>query len=269
MTEEMGVQRFSVGAAIGFGWKRTWKNFWWLLLVSIIFTAINGAIGLITAGGDLSSMDMTSEASIQEQLQNTGGVAFDLVGSIVQYLVSLFLALGVIRIALAVTSGDRVRIGRLWSFQGFGRYLLGGIVVGIIVGAAFGIPLVIGISISAATDQVAWAVILGVVGAILAILLSLGFSLFGYVVIDRDAKGLSSLRESWRLVRPHFGGFLGLHILFVLIILATVIVAILLGVLLLVIGLLVTLPIAGVLIFGIPAFGLAYAYRTLAGEPVA
>lgn len=269
MTEATGVQKFSIGGAIGFGWKRTWKNFWWLLLVSIIFTAINGAIGLITAGSDLASMDMTSEASIQEQLQSTGSVAFDLVGSIVQYLVSLFLTLGVIRIALAVTSGDRVRIGRLWSFQGFGRYLLGGIVVGIIVGASFGIPLLIGISISVGTDQVAWAVVLGVIGAVIAIVLSLGFSLFGYVVIDKNAKGLSSLGDSWRLVKPHFGGFLGLHILFVLIILATVVVAILVGVLLLVIGLLVTLPIAGVLIFGIPAFALAYAYRTLAGEPIA
>lgn len=265
----MALNKFSVGGAIGFGWKRTWKNFWWLLLVSIIFTAINGVIALITAGGDMSSMDLSSGASIQEQLQTSGGVAFDLIGSIVQGLVTLFLALGVIRIALAVTSGDRVRIGRLWSFQGFGRYFLGGIIVGIIVTVSFAIPLVIGISISAATDQIAWAVILGVIGAIIAILLSLGFSLFGYVIIDKNAKGLSSLGESWRLVKPHFGGLLGLHIVVALIIVATFIVAVLLGILLIFIGLLVTLPVAGVLAFGIPAFALAYAYRTLAGEPVA
>ena len=269
MSESVGIKRFSVGAAIGFGWKRTWRNFWWLLLVGIIFTAINGLIGLITAGGDLAAMDMSSGASIQEQLQNTGVFAFDFVGSIVQYLVSLFLALGVIRIALAVTSGDRVRIGRLWSFQGFGRYLLGGIIVGIIVSIGFGVPLGIGIAISASTDQIAWAAVLGVLGAVIAILLGLGFSLFGYVIVDKDAKGLSSLGESWRLVKPHFWGLLGLHVVAILIIIATVIVAILLGVLLLIVGLLVTIPIAGVLVFGIPAFALAYAYRTLAGEPIA
>lgn len=265
----MGINTFSVGGAIGFGWKRTWKNFWWLLLVGIIFTAINGAISLITLGGDMASVDLSSSASIQEQLEASGGVAFDLVGSIVQGLVTLFLALGVIRIALAVTSGDRVRIGRLWSFQGFGRYFLGGIIIAIIVGVGFVIPLVIGISISVATDQAAWAVILGVIGAIIAILLSLGFSLFGYVIIDKNAKGLSSLGESWRLVKPHFGGLLGLHILVALILLATFLVAVLLGILLIFVGLLVTLPVAGVLAFGIPAFALAYAYRTLAGEPVA
>jgi len=265
----MGINKFSVGGAIGFGWKRTWKNFWWLLLVSIIFTAINGAISLITVGGDMASVDLSSGASVQEQLQTSGGAAFDLVGSIVQGVVTVFLALGVIRIALAVTAGDRVRIGRIWSFQGFGRYLLGGIIVGIIVGVGFVIPLVIGISISAATDQVAWAVILGVIGAIIAIVLSLGFSLFGYVIIDKNSKGLSSLGESWRLVKPHFGGLLGLHILIALIIAGTIIVAILLGILLIFVGLLVTLPVAGVLAFGIPAFALAYAYRTLAGEPVA
>lgn len=269
MSESMGMSRFSVGGAIGFGWKRTWKNFWWLLLVGIIFTAINGLIGLVTAGGDLAEMDMSSGASIQEQLQNTGTFAFDIVGSIVQYLVSLFLALGVIRIALAVTSGDRVRIGRLWSFQGFGRYLLGGIIVGIIVGIGFVVPLAIGLAISASTNHIAWAAVLGLIGAVIAIVLGLGFSLFGYIIIDRDAKGLSSLGESWRLVKPHFWGLLGVHVVAILIIIATVIIAILLGILLLVVGLLVTLPIAGVLVFGIPAFALAYSYRTLAGEPVA
>jgi uncharacterized membrane protein len=263
------MNTFSVGGAISFGWKRTWKNFWWLLLVGIIFTAINAGIALITAGGDMATMDFSSEASLQEQLQNTGGLAFDLVGSIVQGLVTIFLALGVIRIALAVTSGDRVRIGRLWSFDGFGRYFFGGIIVSIIVTIAIAIPLLIGIAISAATDQVAWAIILGVVGVIIAIIVNLGFSLFGYVIIDKNAKGLSSLGDSWRLVKPHFGGFLGLHILIALIIIATLIVAVLLGILLIFVGLLVTLPVAGVLAFGIPAFALAYAYRTLAGEPVA
>lgn len=269
MTETMSNRPFSIGGAIGFGWKRSWKNFWWLLLVGIIFTAINAVITLITAGGETSGMDMSDPAALQEQLTASTGSPIGIIGSLVQFLVTVFLGLGVIRIALAVTSGDRVRIGRLWSFQGYGRYLLASIVVGIVVGIAFAIPLGIGVAISAGTNQVAWLIFGLILGVIVAILLGLGFSFYGYLIIDKDAKGLSSLGESWRTVKPHFGGLFGLHVVVALVLIATLIVAVVVGILLIFVGLLVTIPIAGVLIFGIPAFTFAYAYRTLAGEPIA
>jgi hypothetical protein len=269
MTENMRTQPFSIGGAIGFGWKRSWKNFWWLLLVGILFTVINAIITLATAGGEMGGMDMSDPAALQEQLNASTGSAIGLIGSVIQFLVTVFLGLGVIRIALAVTSGDRVRIGRLWSFQGFGRYLLASIVVAIVVGVALMIPFGIGLAISAGTDQIAWLVIGLVLGLIAAILLGLGFSFYGYVIVDKNATGLSSLGESWRLIKPHFGGLLGLHIVVGLVLIGTLIVAVLLGILLVFVGLLVTIPIAGVLVFGIPAFTFAYAYRTLAGEPIA
>ena len=269
MTEGMNAQPFSIGGAIGFGWKRAWKNFWWLLLVGIIFAAINGVVFLVTGGTDMAPTDMTDPAALQDQITTATGSVMSLIGSLVQFFVTAFLGLGVLRIALAVTSGDRVRIGRLWSFEGFGRYVLASIIVAIVVIVAFMIPFGIGLAISAGTDQIAWLVIGLILGLIVAILLGLGFSFYGYVIVDKNAKGLSSLSESWRLIKPHFGGLFGLHIVVALILVATMIVAVLLGVLLIFVGLLITLPIAGVLVFGIPAFAFAYAYRTLAGEPVA
>lgn len=269
MTDNMSTHPFSIGGAVGFGWKRSWKNFWWLLLVGIIFTAINAVITLTTAGGETAGMDMSDPAALQEQLTASTGSPIGLIGSLVQFLVTVFLGLGVIRIALAVTTGDRVRIGRLWSFQGYGRYLLGSIVVAIVVGVAFMIPFGIGLAISAGTNQVAWVILGLILGLIAAILLGLGFSFYGYLIIDKDAKGLSSLGESWRTVKPHFGGLFGLHIVVGLVLIATLVVAVIAGILLIFVGLLVTIPIAGVLLFGIPAFTFAYAYRTLAGEPIA
>lgn len=269
MSENLTHQPFTVGGAIGFGWKRTWRNFWWLLLVSVIMFAINAGISLFTAGGDYGSLDLSSEAGLQDQLLSAGAVGFDLVGSVVQYLVTIFLALGVIRIALGVTQGERVQIGLLWSFKGFGRYLLGSIIVSLLIGIGLFIPLGAGFAITVAADQPAWVIIGGIIGVLIAIVLTIGFSLYGFAIVDQDAKGVSSLGVSWRLIRPRFGSFLGMAILIGLIAFATFFVAIILGILMLVLGILLTLPAAGVIIFGLTAFATAFAYRTLAGEPVA
>ncbi len=106
-------------------------------------------------------------------------------------------------------------------------------------------------------------------GIVLAIALSLAFTFFGYLILDRDARGLSSLGASWKLVKPHFGALLGLYILIGIISFGLIIAAIVLGTLMLVVGLLITLPVAGVVIFGMSALSVAFAYRTIAGEPVA
>lgn len=257
---------FRVGDAIGFAWKRTWRNFWWLLLLSLLFTVVNGAIGLVTGLGETPTYD--TSAPIDEQLREAAGLAFDGIGSVAQALVTLFLALGVLRIALAVTAGDRVRISLLWSFRGFGRYLLGSIIVGILIGAAVLVFAVGGVALASATDAPIFAVIGVVLAILVAIVLTLGLSLFGYVILDRDARGLSSLAESWRLVKPRFFALLGMQVLVALIVVGTFIAAVVLGVLLLVVGLLATLPAAGVITFGVSSLALAYAYRTLSGQPV-
>ena len=258
---------FRVGDAIAFGWKRTWRNFWWLLLLSLLFTVVNGAIGLITGAGDTPAYD--ANAPIEDQVAQATSLAFDGVGTIVQVLVSVFLSLGVIRIALAVTAGDRVRIGLLWSFRGFGRYLLGSLVVGLLVLLAIGVLAGGGLALAIATDAVIFGVIGVVLAIVAAILATLGFSLYGYAIIDNDARGLSSLGESWRLVKPRFGALFGLHVLIALVVIGTFIAAVVLGVLMLLVGLIVTLPAAGVIAFGMGSLSMGYAYRTLSGQPVA
>ena len=264
------TQPFSVGGSISFGWRMTWKNFWRLLLVVIVFGVINAVLSAISGAGTTTSIDFSNPDTLTaDQLWATGNLALSFIGSVVQWLASVFLGLGVIRIALAVTRGEKVELGKVFSFAGYGRYLITSIIVGIIVVVGLLIGIVPGIAIAASTDSIVWAGVGAAVGIVLAIALSLAFTFFGYLILDRDARGLSSLGASWKLVKPHFGALLGRYILIGIISIGLLIAAIVLGTLMLVVGLLITLPVAGVVIFGMSALSVAYAYRTIAGEPVA
>ena len=268
-------QSYSVGGAIGFGWRKTWTNFWRLLLVVIVFGIINAVLSVIGGAGTTSSIDMSNvdlsnpDTITVDQLLQTGNLGLLIIGSVVQWLASLFLALGVIRIALAVTQGEKVELGKVFSFAGYGRYIINSIFVGIIVVVGILVGFVPGLLIAYSTDAIVWAAVGSVVGILLAITLTLAFTFFGYLILDRDSRGLSSLGASWKLVMPHFGGLLGLYILVVIINFGLIIAAIVLGIVMLVVGLLITLPVAGVVVFGISALSIAYAYKTISGDPVA
>ena len=254
--------RFSIGDSIGFAWRMTWRNFWRLLLVGIVFAVI-GAIASAIAG--IGNVDFTSDMGMNQDIN----VGTSLVGAVIQYLVTLFLALGLIRIALDVTRGEDVQLKRLFGFDGYGRYLLSAIVISIIVIVGFLIPFLPMLALSAATDSPVWVVLGGIVGVLLAIVLSLGLSLYGYFIIDKNAPKVSGLKESWGIVKPHFWPFLGLHVLLALINIGLFVAALLIGTLLLLVGLLVTIPLAMVLIFGLTALSFAYAYKTMSGQEVA
>jgi hypothetical protein len=261
-----GPTQFSVGHAIGYGWRKTWKNFWRFLLLGLIFMVITGITNAITGFGsvdvDMSDTDTFNTAAFGQN------AALSFIGLIVQFLVSSFLALGLIRIALAVTAGEDVQIPRLFRFEGYGRYLLTAIIVSIIAIIAFAIFFVPGLLISVAADTPIFAILGAVVGVVLMIIAILGLSFFGYLIVDKDAPGITSLRGSWEVIRPHFGSLLGLYILLTLINIGLFIAAIIVGILLIVVGLLITIPIALVVSFGLTSLAIAYAYRTMSGQNV-
>lgn len=261
-----GPTQFSVGHAIGYGWRKTWKNFWRFLLLGLIFMVISALTSAITGVGSIN-VDVNSTDALDSAMFGQNA-ALSIVGTIIQFLVSSFLALGLIRIALAVTAGEDVQIPRLFKFDGYGRYLLTAILVSIVALVAFAIAFVPGLLISLAADTPIFAIIGAVIGVVLLIVAILGLSFFGYLIVDKNAPGITSLRGSWEIIRPHFGSLLGLYILLALINVGLFVAAIIVGLLLIVIGLLITIPIALVISFGLTSLAIAYAYRTMGGQEV-
>ncbi len=148
---------------------------------------------------------------------------------LIGFVVGQIVTLGLIRAALDVTQGQAPDVGRVFKTEHLGTY----IVASILYGLAVSIGLILCI----------------IPGLFLAIM----FTFYGYYILDRGVGATDSLGESWNLVKSNFGSILGLLVL--------AIVLNFVGLLLCGIGILVTGPVTWTAI--------AYAYRTLNGEPVA
>lgn len=259
---------FSATAAIAYGWRRTWKHFWWILLLSLVVSAVFAVVSLISNGASLANANFKDPQSVTDAIAATSIGIITIIGAVVQWLASVLVGLGLLRIGLDVTAGEQINVGRLFAFQGFGRYLAGSIIIGLIISIGAGIPIAVGAALSLWQNQVAYVLVGLVLGIILAIVGSLGFSMYGFTILDKDVRGLNSLAASWQIVRPRFGSLLGMHILLALLSVAVLIVAIIAGILMIVVGLLITLPVAGAIILGLSFLSQAYAYRTLSGEEV-
>ena len=200
---------FSPGAAISYAWSATVKNLGPLVLMTLVILLAQVVLQVGFSGGE-------------------GVIALLL--SIATSVVSLILAMGLIRAALRVTDGGTPELSQLTETDQLGPY----IVQAILVGLAIGIGLLL-------------CIIPGLIAAVL-------FAFAGYAVIDaRDGDAVGAIKRSFEIVKGNFGAVLGLMVLLTLV---NIVGALLCG-----IGLLFTYPMTSVAI--------AYAYRTLNGQPVA
>ena len=200
---------FSPGAAISYAWSATVKNLGPLVLMALVILLAQVVLQVGFSGGE-------------------GVIALLL--SIATSVVSLILAMGLIRAALRVTDGGTPELSQLTETDQLGPY----IVQAILVGLAIGIGLLV-------------CIIPGLIAAVL-------FAFAGYAVIDaRDGDAVGAIKRSFEIVKGNFGAVLGLMVLLTLV---NIVGALLCG-----IGLLFTYPMTSVAI--------AYAYRTLNGQPVA
>ncbi|MGN6333154.1 MAG: hypothetical protein ACTHOD_16145 [Motilibacteraceae bacterium] len=203
-------QPFSAGRSISWAWTTYWRNLGPLLLITVVVLAVQLVFGVITRGSH--------------------NVIVDLVFSVIGFALSLVLALGVIRAALAVCDGRSPRVENLFDTRDLGPYAITAIVVGVITAVGF---------------------VLCIIPGIVAIF----FLLFApYVVADGASTDVgTALRRSVELVRSAPGevivlilGLLGINIV---------------GALLCGVGLLFT--------YGISALAVAHAWRSLSGGLVA
>jgi len=201
---------FSVGDAVGYGWNAYWKNVAPMLLITVVILVIQFAVNFIGSA--------------------TRSTFVQLLFMIIGWIVSMILAMGLIRASLAVVRGQTPEVNMLFQTEGLGPYIVASILFGIM----FGIGLILCI----------------VPGIIVGII----FMFYGYLIVENPTLGpTDALKRSQELTK----GKLGELFVFGLALFGINLVgAILCGV-----GLLFT--------YGITAIAIAYAYRTINGETVA
>jgi uncharacterized membrane protein len=203
-----GGTQFSIGDAIGFGFRRFGANWTSWVLVALVLVAVQAVWGLID--GSVSDVrnafdDSSGSASFHVGF---GGTLLSVVAVVIGFFITSFLANG----GLLEAAGHRPAFGEFFRVRNMGNVVLAAIVVGVLTGIGFVLCLVPGLAVAL-------------------------FSVFVfYVALDQDLGGLDAIRASWRLVARNFGSVLGLLVLLVLINLV--------GFFVCVVGLLVTIPVS-------------------------
>lgn len=201
---------FSIANSINYGWNAYWKNVGPMLALTLVILVVNIAISFAGRASDNVALTIT----------------FNLLG----WVVSLLLALGLIRASLAVTRGGNPDVAMLFEPDGFGPYVLASIL--------FALGAIVGF------------VLLVIPGLIFVVT----FWFYGYVITDHPTMSATgALSRAGEITKGHRWELFGLGILLILINL--------LGFLLCFVGAIFT--------YGITALTVAYAYRSLSGEPVA
>jgi hypothetical protein len=204
-----GGPSLDIGSAFSYGWKKFTENVGNWIAIALIVVLVNLVFGLIAF-----TIDSVVGASI-----------FRLVGFVVGQIVTL----GLYRAALMTTAGDTPDVGRVFSTDRLGDFIIGSLLYSLIV--AVGLIL---------------CVIPGIIAAVL-------LYFYGFYVLDKNMSGPDALRASFELVRANAGSTVALLVVAFLVYIV--------GVLLCGIGVFVTGPVALLMV--------GYGYRILNNEPVA
>lgn len=200
----------AVGECINFGWTTFKKRTWFLILVPLVVFAASFCIGIATA-------------VVVGIVEGAAGAVIQFVSSLV---VNVLVSIGTITLYLKVHDApESAKLMDFWHPEFFFKYLLAGIVLGIILILGFVLLIIPGI------------------------ILSLIFAFTLYLVVDRGLGPIAALKESARLTK---GNRWNLLLLTLAIILLNIV-----GLIALVVGLFVTVPIS--------ALAMIHAYRTLQG----
>ncbi len=204
-----GDSTLDVGQAVSYAWKKFQENAGQLILIALVIVAANFIGGILRFSVD--------------------SVFLGLILAVLFWVIGQVLTIGVINASLMVTRGEKPEVGKVFSTDRLGPFIIASLLYGLIVFVGL-----------------IFCIIPGIIAAFM-------LSFYGFYVIDRNMAPSEALSASFGLVRDNFGK------VFLVILVAFVINFI--GALLCGIGLLVTAPICWII--------LAYAYRKLNNEPVA
>lgn len=221
-----GAAAFSVGDAIGFGWKKFWANPGPWILAALIFLVINAIFSWISGGFD-NFTDYRTDGFSDTNMAEALGLSFvsvllTIVGVIISYLIAAFYSRG----ALDETQGRKPDVSAFFRIANVGNVLLAAFLVAVMT----------------------------IIGTILCILPGIAVAIFSafvyYFTLDKEQDAITAIKSSWSLVAKNFGS--------VLLLLLALFGINILGFLVCFVGLLVTIPLSYIAV--------AYAYRRLVDE---
>ncbi|MEI6498339.1 MAG: hypothetical protein WCO23_00040 [bacterium] len=200
--------------------KKNWKK---LAIFSIIFIAISLAFMII-----------------DEMLQN-----FDIyknyLASLTSLIISTFLSLGSIRIALLFNDKKEVSFGHFFNnWKIFGKFMLASLIKSLIII----LPIVILLIITASSNfqkDVAWT--LGAITAGLSIFLAISFLFVDYLIVDKDLSIADAFKQSFLLTKKKTG--------IILMIMLLLVALNLIGLIAFIVGLVFTIPFSWLIIANI------------------
>lgn len=109
------MNTFSIGEALGFGWKTTKANFWFFAGVAVIMVAVSFVSNLLVKGLHL-------EKTLGETIVN-----------ILFWVVMAFLQMGIIRVAIKLVDGQSVSYNDIFSYNNiFPQFLISVLLSGLL-----------------------------------------------------------------------------------------------------------------------------------------
>jgi hypothetical protein len=198
-----------VGSAFSYAWKKFQQYTGPLLLIALFVALVYLVFALISFSVD--------------------SVAGRVVFEVISFFVGQVVTLGLYRAALMVTAGETPELGKVFTTDRLGEFIIGSLLYALIV--------VVGLIL---------CIVPGVIAAVM-------LYFYGFYILDRNLSATDALRASYDLVRTHAGPVVALLLVALLVYFV--------GFLLCGIGVLVTGPIALIMV--------AYGYRVLNNEPVA
>lgn len=187
-----------IGFCLTQGWKHTFANFGLIVLLGLVYIGITFGMGLIFGlgqipFGDTVSIDPETGATGPP---NTGSIVYQVITTIIQQLVSIFLSLGVVRFGLNLLKGESPEIGTLFSQSDkFLTALAATILFGLMAIAGFILFILPGIFII------------------------IRFGYYMQAIVEKNLNPIDALKYSWNLTRSNFWAVFGLGFVNFLIIL--------------------------------------------------
>jgi uncharacterized membrane protein len=205
----------SIGDCIRFGWE-TFKQRPWILIGALLLCMLLPSIPNL----------LVPHQVVEPGQPVPPPTASDFIALLSSIAIGVLTSLGATTFALRAHDNiATVKFSDLWNPEPFWRFLGAEILVALILIAGF---------------------VLFVIPGIIA---SLGLSFVTYLVVDRAAKPVDAIKESWRITKGHKWRLLLLMLSLVLLNIA--------GLIAFVVGILVTIPITWLAV--------THAYRTLSG----